>query len=363
MLQSRKNKIFFACSGVGHIRRGYETHMIDLYDQLIAIPDLDLTLLKGGGKSQGKIKRIYCIQRHGYLANFISKISGKPGYMIEQISFFLLTVYYIIVKKPDTIYSPDFTLLRLYVILKKLSGLKYKTIFCNGGNYKPPYYGIDIVQFILPQYANGIDFGSKVIIPHGFSDERFTIKVDKNMLRNKFGLPLDKKILLSVGSLDVDWKRMDLIINEASLLKREDLFIIIVGQKGKFHHKIRTLLEAKFGSNYRICESDPFSIWEYYKLADIFCLASLNETFGMVYVEALLSEIPIIAHNYFVAQEVLSEFCHYVDLTKEGNLAVELQKVLNKGSKYNLGNGREFGIAKYSWKSIKPDYLKMLLLE
>ena len=32
---SSKNMVLFVCSGVGHINRGYETHMIDLFDTLI----------------------------------------------------------------------------------------------------------------------------------------------------------------------------------------------------------------------------------------------------------------------------------------------------------------------------------------
>jgi len=86
--------ILFICCGAGHVHRGYETHMTDLFDILNKDGSLNLFFLKGGGINSENSKRIYCIKRNSFIAKLILKISGKPEYLTEQISFFFGINYF-----------------------------------------------------------------------------------------------------------------------------------------------------------------------------------------------------------------------------------------------------------------------------
>lgn len=354
-----KPKVIFACSGVGHIERGYETHILDLFNQIKNSQEINVVLIKGGGLSGRNCRRIYCIKRNSLVANVIFKIFGKPAYMIEQISFFLMSIFYILKESPRVIYSPDFTLLRLYVILKKVLGLKYKTILCNGGNYQPPYYGIDIVQFILPNYAKNIKFENNIVVPHGFDIDKFIPKKSKKQYKIDLGLPLGKKIILSVGAINMTVKRMDYIINEVAELSNPELFLLLVGQKDEESEIITKLGKQKLDQNFEVRSVGFDVIQDYYLASDLFCLASLHETFGKVYVEAGLSRLPIFVHDFEVSRIVLDGYAIYGNFNNSGILCNLIKETLNNELKYDLNKASEYLKYKYSWDILTKQYISM----
>ena len=280
--------------------------------------------------------------------------------MVEQISFFIMSIYFIFLERPKTIYSPDFTLLRLYVILKKLSGSKYKTILCNGGNYKPPYYGIEIVQFILPQYADGIDFDNKVIIPHGFDCNKFIANKTKKQYRNDLGLPVEKKIILSVGAINCGVKRMDYLINEVAALTDTNLFLLIIGQKDEESKEIEKMATRKLGRNFEIRSVDYDTIQDYYLACDIFCLASLHETFGKVLIEAAICKLPVLVHDFEVSRMVLCEYAHYGNFAIVGNLSKLIDDLMKHCFEYDLDAASSLAKERFSWDRLSKQYVQML---
>lgn len=97
------------------------------------------------------------------------------------------------------------------------------------------------------------------------------------------------KSILFVG---VDWERKGgpilLQIFEKVLSKHSDAKLIIVGCKPK---KINL-------ANCTIVGEIPVAeIAKYYQSADLFCLPTLREPFGMVFIEAMSHKLPIVANN------------------------------------------------------------------
>ncbi|MFN8339052.1 MAG: glycosyltransferase [Saprospiraceae bacterium] len=358
---SSKNMVLFVCSGVGHINRGYETHMIDLFDTLIKEGYSNLYFLKGAGESNNYYKRINCIKRDSKLAKLLHKIFGKPEYFVEQISFFIGSIISIINIKPKVIYCPDFTLLRLFVIFKRIFNFQFQTILCNGGNYKPPYFGIDIVQFILPKYAEEIKFENKVVIPHGFDCLKYVPHKTKLEYRDSLGLPKDKFILLSVGAINKTVKRMDYIIEEVAALNSDNIFLLMIGQKDDESTFIEEFAKNKLEINYKILTINYTEIQDYYLASDAFCLASLQETFGKVYVEAGLAGLPIFVHDFDTSRQVLSNFAYFGDLSQKGVLCHLLtNNILNKSSKFDAVEMKTYLKNKYTWDCLINSYSELL---
>ena len=54
MSKDRVTKVFVICSGLGNIKRGYESFTQECFEALSQEPLLDVTLFKGGGKSSEK---------------------------------------------------------------------------------------------------------------------------------------------------------------------------------------------------------------------------------------------------------------------------------------------------------------------
>jgi 1,2-diacylglycerol 3-alpha-glucosyltransferase len=359
-----ENMVLFVCSGVGHIQRGYESHMTDLFDSLIKDGYSNLYFLKGAGSNNKYYKRIICLKRDSCFAKAINRIFGKPEYFIEQISFFFASIMTIIKIKPSVIYCPDLTLLRLYVVLKSIFNFKYKTILCNGGNYKPPYFGIDVVQFILPKYAEEIKFENKVVIPHGFDCQKYIAHKSKLEYRDSLGLPKDKFILLSVGAINKSVKRMDYIIEEVAALNNDHIFLLMIGQKDGESPSIDGLAKNKLGLNYCILTVEYTDIQDYYLASDAFCLASLQETFGKVYVEAGLSGLPIFAHDFETSRQVIGKFAYFGNLSQKGVLGELLSNnYFKKSTKFDSIEMKSRFTEQYGWDNLLFKYLCMLKTE
>ena len=352
--------ILFICSGAGHVHRGYETHMTDLFDILNKDGSSNLFFLKGGGINSENSKRIYCIKRNSLIAKLILKISGKPEYLTEQISFFFASIIFILKNKPSIIYCADVILLRLYVILKRIFKMQYKTILCNGGNYKPPYFGIDKVQFVLEEHAKKVDFENKVIIPHGFDCTKYSPRKTKNEYREALGLPQGKKIVLSVGAINSSIKRMDYLINEISTMDDENVFLLILGQRDRESDFIENLAMVKLRKNYLIKTVTYEKIPDYYNASDIFCSASLNETFGKSYIEAALTQLPIIVHDFSTSRQVTGNYANYIDMKGPFMFKKILTDMIYSEANNNVIQCESFVKFNFCWENLLSRYKAML---
>jgi len=238
--------------------------------------------------------------------------------------------------------------------------MHYKTILCNGGNYKPPYFGIDRVQFVLDEYAKDADFENKVIIPHGFDCTKYTSTKTKNEYREALGLPQGKKIVLSVGVINSSIKRMDYIINEISTLDDDNVFLLIIGQRDRESDFIENLAMIKLGKNYLIKTVEYDQMPDYYNASDIFCSASLNETFGKAYIEAALTKLPIIVHDFNTSRQVTGNYANYIDMKAPFMFKKTLTDIIYSEANHNVVKCESFVKFNFCWENLLSKYKTML---
>ena len=111
-------------------------------------------------------------------------------------------------------------------------------------------------------------------------------------------------VILSVGNIDAQVKRMDYVVRECAALRRP-VFVLLLGQQDASSREIRVLADEKLGPRrFAILTVPRQAIYDYYALADVFVLASLREGFGLVFLEALAAGIPVVAHDYDVSRFV-----------------------------------------------------------
>ena len=125
-------------------------------------------------------------------------------------------------------------------------------------------------------------------------DKLYLEKADKSYIRRKHNIPVDKKIILSVGSLIQEKGYADLITSFEKL-RRNDLVLIICGQ-GKEEQNLKKLC-GELGVGGKVIFAgyiDRKKIWDYFVGADIFMLFSKSESLGMVFWEAMHIGLPVI---------------------------------------------------------------------
>jgi glycosyltransferase involved in cell wall biosynthesis len=157
----------------------------------------------------------------------------------------------------------------------------------------------------------GIPKEKITVIPNGVDLFRF-FPVNKQEARKIANLPLDRRIILSVGHL-CERKGFHLLIDAMKeLIKRgeKDLLLVIVGgntHEGDFRKYLEERIIRQGLENHVLLAGpkppDELRIW--YSAADLFCLASSREGWPNVCFESLACGVPVIATRVWGTPEVI----------------------------------------------------------
>lgn len=197
--------------------------------------------------------------------------------------------------------------------------------------------------------------------------------IDYESIDNKIKNPIldekEKKLLkedycLSIGRLS-EIKDYKTIIRAFEILKQKGVNkkLFIIGE-GEDRRKIEIFIKEKNLSNqiFLLGQKDNPYIW--LKNADIFIHAARLEGFGLVLVEAMYCQIPIISSQYRCGAREILENGKNGELFEVGNykeLALKIENLLNNELKRKqyISNSLK-GIERFSIKRIFEEYKKII---
>lgn len=186
-------------------------------------------------------------------------------------------------------------------------------------------------------------------LPNGYNSTLFYPK-NKNDARNNTGLPDKVKVILSIGSIDTV-KGHQVLINAMSYVVKNNsnVICIIIGSgpnKSKLFNMIKERdLEKHVFLHERI---DHNKIPDWINSSDIFVLPSLDESFGIVQIEAMACGKPVVASDTDGSKEIITSkdiglMCRRGDSDDLGNKIVQAlskkwdsNKIINYSHKYKL---------------------------
>ena len=185
-------------------------------------------------------------------------------------------------------------------------------------------------------------------IPNGTDLTRFKPKGTKLKLR------LSKPIVLCVGAIN-NYKRINLVIKAVARL--ENASLLVVGDGG-LKNDLTKLGRKLLGNRFHLMKAPFKDMPNVYRAADLFTLVpDSSEAFGIVYVEALASGLPVVAVNDEQRKEIVGNAGLLVDPTNIDDYA----KVLNKALKTNWGDKPKKQAKKFDWDKIADKYDKLFL--
>lgn len=122
---------------------------------------------------------------------------------------------------------------------------------------------------------------------------------EKNRLRGKLSLPMDKKIAIAVGRF-IPLKRYDYLLNAWKKIDDECCLLLIGG--GPELEKYQAIIRET-GLKNVIIEGfhPPQELYEYYKAADAFIHPSSYDVWGLVVNEAMANGLPVVVSNHCIA--------------------------------------------------------------
>lgn len=193
------------------------------------------------------------------------------------------------------------------------------------------------------------------LLPHGVDTERFAPCADAAALRRRLGLPAGATILLTVRRLE---ERMGLeeLLRAFALCRGalRDGLLLIVG-RGRRERALKDLAGALgLGASARFWGyARDEDLPDLYNAADVFVVPTQAlEGFGLVILEALAANVPVVATPVGGIPEVLGELGPELlarDCSPEA-LAERIERVLRDSGRAARGDRyRRFVLERYSW--------------
>jgi glycosyltransferase involved in cell wall biosynthesis len=199
-------------------------------------------------------------------------------------------------------------------------------------------------------WAKKVSSKRKILyIPNGVDEKRFNPQI----LSKKLSLP--RPIIICVSAL-LAYKRIDRLIKAASLLSRK-ASLLIIGD-GPLKKELTVLGQKLLDDRFLLLQSVPYDeIGSYYNAADIFSLPSReSEAFGLVYLEAMACNLPIVAPNDINRRQIIGSAGLFCDVENIKDYTQILEQALDK----DFNDIPRKQAEKFTWEKMASQYEKAL---
>ena len=389
----RTIKVLIPCPGADHVARGYERLTRELAALLRSDPRLDVLVLKGSGRRSAHEKVLPSLCRDGAVARWVSRTLSGPRldagdprrsgsswasvlvrvarrrvavtpYEIEAATFGVSLLCHTALCRPDVVIVQDVPTARVLGVGRALvPGWRTKVLFVNGTPWPPPYPFADVVQHVTPATWDEDPGGpwEKVLLPLGTRVPKRSSPVDALDHRVRFGVAEHEKVVISVGTMLDRHKRHLHLIGEVARLPEPRPFLVVAGAPDVDQRVIEATAEELLGDRQKVIHVAPHEVPALLSCADVFVLASVQEGFGLVYLEALASGLPTVVHDDRMRRWLLGPFGAYVDMTRPGALADCLRAVLARDDRWLLADSRRRYVEdRFSWDALRGAYLNLV---
>ncbi|NQU41428.1 MAG: glycosyltransferase family 4 protein [Lentisphaerae bacterium] len=364
-------------TGLQHVARGVEAWARMLASEL-RNQNIDVTLFMGsGGCCCSAETVIWCLPR-GTAANRLLSIAGArcggwrygfgSPYQIEQTTFSVGLIRELRRGCYDVVHLQDSWLAWLLECARRRGMHSAKVIVVNGTEDPVEFLRrFDHVQELSPTYyeRHGSDVGAgKWFCVPNFVDTSLFVPVEQGEgMREALGLMPGDRVVLSVGALNRR-KRVDWLIEECARIDDPFLRLVLCGavscEDGSdlLAAKARAILGGRV---LILSDLDLRRMPEVYACADVFVLCSLQEIFGIVFLEAMACGVPCIGHTYPTTEWVIGGGGVTVDMQKQGALARVIGEMLaNPCRSVELGRqGRKRAVDVFSQEAVTKQVIAM----
>lgn len=203
------------------------------------------------------------------------------------------------------------------------------------------------------------------IIPTGLELKRFDPKYKNieriNEIIKEYNLN-DKFVLTFLGRIGKE-KNIDMIINALKDIDNDFVFLIVGG--GPYLDELKSIVRSLGMDNVIFTgPKDPYYVPDFYHVSDIFISASLSETQGLTFIEAMATGTPVLAHHDKNLEGVIHDgnngFFFNDECSLKAKLSYVMKNDLSKLSKQALQDANEHSSDLFAEKVVEV-YKRALL--
>jgi len=310
----------------------------------------------------------------------IHRIMTMPPRYLHGITYIPGAVSAILRLKPDLVHAQAIYTAPSAYIVNRLSGIPY-VLYERGGIY---------INYWLSSFLRKLLFGNAhriiaqtghqkleilkyvkrdiEVIPNGIDAERFG-KLSKKEARNKLGLPLDKKIVLSIGRFRPE-KNLKCFIN-AAMANSDEYQSKGMSLYSEYINNQLKNLYIMVGDGQQLNELKEYAkdyhniifvglvpnkdVPDYLCAADVLVNTSFSEGFPVSILEAMASGLPIVAPNVCGIPEIVKDGVNGI-LVESNNYiatATAINAILcNKELAGIMSTNNKEKAKRYTWKNV-----------
>ena len=363
----RPVKVVLAAPGLGWTKRGAESFSAECFSALGDDPRLDLVLAQGAGSRRKGAVQVPTLPRDSPWGIRVGSRLGGTGYNAEIWSFAAGLAPRLLRLRPDVVLVNDLLLARALHRWRALSRLSFRLILRNNTPaYRAPFPEVDFIQQLRPsRLQEALDAGEpeerQALVPSGFflaGREPLTDGAERRWLRRGLGLPEDRPLVLSVALLD-PYKGHERLIRACARSERQP-FLALLGARSHATAALEETARSVLGpENVTLQTVEPHEAANYYRCADVYVSAVLNEGFGRALVEAAAHGLCCVVHDGPHGREVLGDWGSFVDTQDEPALAAAIDAALAAAPDPRAGERHEAMVALYDWANLRERYVAM----
>ncbi len=355
-------KVALLCSGLGHVARGHEVFAQGLFDLLQDA--LDITLLKGGGAVDTRQWVVPNVPRNSPLLDHIhvpqrsrwaAALREQERQRIEHETFAYAAIGPLLHGGFQVLHCLEQEVCGILHANRHLFQQVPKIVFANGGAIPgPDLPPCDFVQEHTLRNLQFSDHRKAFMIPHGVDLQRFRPGLATDF-RARHGIAADAFVVISVGTIGINHKRMDHVIREVAPLQH--IHLVIVGQESGETPGIKALAAQLLGPRVTFTKVPHADLPLALAAADVFVLGSLFETFGIAYIEAMAMGLPVVCTHHSNQRQIVQQGV-FLDMAQPGALT----RVLRDTPRQHWAEIGQRGLAvarqNYDLQVLKQQYLQ-----
>lgn len=188
-----------------------------------------------------------------------------------------------------------------------------------------------------------VPFAKVTYIPNGVNTTRFTPKGPK------YATKLSRPLIVAVGAL-TEGKNLDLVIRAVA---HTNASLLIVGDGGK-RTEYTKLGKKLLGKRFNLVTVPYDDMPKIYRAADLFTLVpTTREAFGLVYLEAMASNVPVVAIDDPIRHEIIGNAGLFVSNPHDSEAYA---KTLTEALSKKWGNLPRVQSTRFSWDTIAKEF-------
>ena len=308
------------------------------------------------------------LRRDAGVARLAARAWGREPFVVEHVAHGLALIPLVRARRPEVVYLSEWHVGAVLSRWRRISGQRFSIVLNNGSSSTPPYDHFDLVQHLTPgahRWAvdRGADPERSAVLPYGFDIPAQLDRVDggeRRALRERLGLPADRRIVISVAALNRQ-KRIDYLVEEVAALPEPRPFLLMLGQVEEETAPLRKLAEERLGAGEHSMRTVPqHEVRQFLDASDVFVLCSLWEALPLALVEAMGRGLPSIAHRHPVMEYALGDRGRAGDLEKPGALRELLAAIGDDElAPERVLERHRSTYEQFSWDALRPQYVEL----